>query len=132
MEESKSIIDDLEKEALALADSRSKEAILIALNKINNRSDPEVLKLLSRARDLIIEYINLKTLLTKANRRDRFGYEFNFSEYYNCVDLKHKHIEPTHVIKSRIRYVKGERNIIEKEIFDKTGIIYKNLFNKKR
>lgn len=122
MEESKSIIDDLEKEALALADSRSKEAILIALNKINNRSDPEVLKLLSRARDLIIEYINLKTLLTKANRRDRFG----------CVDLKHKHIEPTHVIKSRIRYVKGERNIIEKEIFDKTGIIYKNLFNKKR
>lgn len=69
MEESKSIIDDLEKEALALADSRSKEAILIALNKINNRSDPEVLKLLSRARDLIIEYINLKTLLTKANRR---------------------------------------------------------------
>lgn len=66
MEESKSIIDELEKEALALADSRSKEAILIALNKINNISDPEVLELFSKARNLIREYINLKVLLTKA------------------------------------------------------------------
>jgi len=124
MEESKSIIDELSQEALALADSRSKEVILATLKKINNRSDPEIIELFEKAKYLLKEYIGLKIAMSRTNRSFRYRDYIDpmYDEYYIRLGV---------ILKFKIKDIKQKRNIVEKEIFDKTGIIYKDFFKNK-
>lgn len=131
MEESKSIIDELSQEALALADSRSKEVILATLKKINNRSDPEIIELFEKAKYLLKEYIGLKIAMSRTNRSFRCR-DYIDPMYDECyMRLGVNYANASSVLKSKIKDIKQKRNIVEKEIFDKTGIIYKDFFYKK-
>ena len=131
MEESKSIIDELSQEALALADSRSKEVILATLKKINNRSDPEIIELFEKAKYLLKEYIGLKIAISRTNRsfRCRDYIDPMYDEYYMRLGISYTNASS--ILKYKIKEIKQKRNVVEKEIFDKTGIIYKDFFKNK-